>query len=43
MKAGAFPLRNRYYGRCGGHTVTMFLAVEQTRVLWRNRQQWGIE
>ena len=24
-----------YYGRCGGHTVTMFLAVEQLRILHR--------
>ena len=22
-----------YYGRCGGHTVTMFLAVQQLRIL----------
>ena len=24
-----------YYGRCGGHTVTMFVAVEQIRAAYR--------
>ena len=24
-----------YYGRCGGHTVTMFIAVDQLRVFYR--------
>ena len=24
-----------YYGRCGGHTVTMFIAVDQIRTLYR--------
>jgi len=25
-----------YYGRCGGHTVSMFIAVEQLRKMYRN-------
>ena len=29
--AGFFP----YYGRCGGHTVAMFLFVEQLRIMYR--------
>ena len=24
-----------YYGRCGGHTVSMFVAVDQIRTLYR--------
>lgn len=35
---GFFSLYNgflAYYGRCGGHTVTMFIAVEQLRKFYR--------
>ena len=28
-----------YYGRCGGHTVTMFIAVDQLRVQYRKYTQ----
>ena len=24
-----------YYGRCGGHTVTMFVAVDQIRTMYK--------
>mmetsp|Transcript_37683 Transcript_37683/g.121838 ORF Transcript_37683/g.121838 Transcript_37683/m.121838 type:complete len:124 (+) Transcript_37683:359-730(+) len=27
-----------YYGRCGGHTVTMFVFVDQLRILYRQMQ-----
>ena len=27
-----------YYGRCGGHTVTMFIAVDQLRTAYRKFQ-----
>ena len=27
-----------YYGRCGGHTVAMFIAVDQLRVLYKKYQ-----
>ena len=27
-----------YYGRCGGHTVTMFVFVDQLRLLYRQMQ-----
>jgi len=27
-----------YYGRCGGHTVTMFIAVDQIRMMYRKLQ-----
>ena len=35
---GVFALWNGflpYYGRCGGHTVTMFVAVDQIRTLYQ--------
>merc|ERR1712137_160164 len=32
LYSGFFP----YYGRCGGHTVTMFIAVEQLRKWYRS-------
>ena len=28
-----------YYGRCGGHTVTMFIAVDQIRAAYRKLTQ----
>jgi solute carrier family 25 oxoglutarate transporter 11 len=27
-----------YYGRCGGHTVAMFIAVDQLRTLYKKYQ-----
>ncbi|KAL1511027.1 hypothetical protein AB1Y20_005852 [Prymnesium parvum] len=41
-KEGALSLWNGflpYYGRCGGHTVTMFILVDQLRVMYRKFAQ----
>ena len=38
MTDGALALWNGflpYYGRCGGHTVTMFVAVDQIRAFYQ--------
>lgn len=39
---GLFSLWNGflpYYGRCGGHTVTMFVFVDQIRTLYKKYNQ----
>ena len=41
-KEGVLSLWNGfapYYGRCGGHTVSMFIFVEMLRGAYRNARQ----